>query len=106
AAGGEPIATAVSLAGGQWQARARVSLPAYGYRLLGLVSTEQIEPSAWTPGSEVCLGTRSVSLKDRVLTVTEDEKQLTVSVPPFRLSDPSGVAGTEEVTPSWAGAHT
>jgi hypothetical protein len=103
---GKLIPTATSLADGRWSARARVQLPAYGYKLLGLVPSREVERSQWSSGSKVRFAGAGASLSNAVLTIAEGKNQVEVSVAPFRLSDPSGAAKTEDVTPNWHKADT
>lgn len=103
---GTTIPTATSFQGGWWSARACLDLPAYGYALLGLTPSEKVEASHWTDGRQVQRGARSASLADEVLRIAEGDASLGIDVAPFRLSDPSGVAETEVVQPTWEGATT
>jgi len=103
---GDPIPTAVRCQDGKWSARARVELPAYGYRLLGLLPTTEVETTRWVEGAEVRLGEKAAFLADGRLVIAEGKTRLEVSVPSFTLSDPSGAAETELVTPRWDHAET
>jgi len=98
---GEAIPTAVWLRDGKWSARARVELPAYGYKVFGLAASAEVETYHWTDGDEVHFAGRAARLSEGKLTISEGAKQVEVSVAPFRLSDPSGVAETEDVVPNW-----
>jgi len=105
-ADGKRIPTAVSLRDGRWSATARVDLPSYGYKLLGLMPTADVTKEPWTTGDKVAFSGRSASLADGRLTVGEGQNQLAVALAPFKLSDPSRVAETETVTPDWTRATT
>ena len=144
-ADGRGLPTEILLRDGRWIAKARVALPAYGYKLLGLVPGEHVDRERWTPGREAQFAGRTASLAGEVLrtceetgcrerplrrsanngigaarsplptttipvsspilSIVEGDKRVEVSVAPFRLSDPSGVAPTEEVAPTWRDAH-
>jgi hypothetical protein len=101
-AGGQVLPTAVLRGERGWSARAEVELPAYGYRLLALQAAAPSPPPVWGAGARVEGYGQVAELADDVLTVGE----LSLSVEPFRLSDPSGVAATEEVAPDWGAAAT
>jgi len=103
---GQAIPTMTLFQDGQWLARARVALPSYGYKLLGLAPTQDVLSLTWKEASETQWGERRAALSEGKLVVSQGEKQVEVSVLPFRLSDPSGVAETEWVTPTWEGAKT
>lgn len=105
-ADGAPIPTAIRLQDGKWLATARVALPAYGYRLLGLKDSDRIETVRWQEGHNVRFAGRSASLSAGVLTVQEGDQQVQVTISPFALSDPAGVAETEDVMPTWDQAKT
>jgi hypothetical protein len=100
------LTTEVTHLGDHWSARARVHLPAYGYRLLGLVAAVPDEPAQWEAGDRVAFAGRSAWLRDGALHIAQGNQVVQVSVGPFKLSDPSGVAETEMVRPSWADADT
>ncbi|MBI5833377.1 MAG: hypothetical protein HZB16_13850 [Armatimonadetes bacterium] len=85
-----------------WTARAEVALPAYGYRLLELNPSDPTPPPVWTAGGAIEADGVSAALVDGRLTIDG----LTVAIEPFRLSDPSGTAPTEDVKPDWACATT
>ncbi len=104
-ADGCPLATETLYRNGRWSARAEVALPAYGYRLLSLQPATATTPQ-WAPGDAVDFAGKAASLQHEVLRVSDGRVHLGVSVAPFRLSDPSGVADTEEVTPDWSEAET
>lgn len=101
---GTPIPTTVSLRDGRWIATARVELPAYGYRFLGLEPSSKVETDAWTTGNEIAFGGRLASFADGRLVLGEAQNRIEVDVSPFKLSDPSKAAPTEDVTPTWADA--
>jgi hypothetical protein len=105
-ADGTRIPSAVTLREGKWHAEARVELPAYGYRLLALEPTSEICTESWTPGRQVTFAGRQASLTDGHLTLSEGANRVELSVAPFKISDPSGVASTEQVTPNWTAAVT
>jgi len=105
-ADGKAVPTAVSFGDGRWSLRGCVDLPPYGYKLLGLVPARDIQAPRWTSGHEVSFAGRSASLAQSVLRLTEGAREVRVTVAPFRLSDPSGVAPTEDVAPTWSAAHT
>ena len=106
AADGSRIDGAVISRNGKWTASARVDLPGYGYRLLGLAEQGPAQPVAWRTGSEVSSADRHAGLSEGRLTVIEGQTQVTVAVAPFRLQDPSGVAPAADVAPTWSGAAT
>ena len=103
---GEPLPTETTLSEGRWRAAARMDLPAYGYRVLGLAPTEDVDRADWESGASVESAGRSAAMRDGVLTITEGNRSVEVDVAPFRISDPSGAAPTEDVAPTWAGAAT
>jgi len=103
---GAPIPTDVRLQDGRWSASARVDLPAYGYRLLGLVDTDRVQTARWEEGMAISLGGRSASLSGGVLAIQDGDRRVEVVVSPFALSDPAGIAETEEVAPAWDKATT
>ncbi len=103
---GEPIPTLTQLQNGRWKVRARVDLPAYGYSVFGLAPTQDIHSLIWEDGASIDFAGRHASLEAGHVTVSHGEGQVEVSVPPFLLSDPSGVADTERVTPTWDDAKT
>jgi hypothetical protein len=103
---GSLVPTATLLQDGHWTSHARVALPAYGYKLLGLVPTSKIETWQWQAGQAVeFLGRRAV-LADGVLTITEGDQAVQVSIAPFVLTDPAGLVPQECVTPDWCHAQT
>lgn len=101
---GKQIPTVVSLRDGKWIAEARMELPAYGYKCLGLEPAGKVETDAWTTGNEVAFGGRLASFADGRLVLGEGQARVEIDLPPFKLSDPSKAAPTEEVTPTWADA--
>ncbi len=103
---GTPIPTATLLQEGHWVARARVALPAYGYKLLGLVPTDSVERWQWQQGHTVEFAGRRAALENGLLTICEGEQVITVSLAPFALADPAGLAPEEVVRPCWDGART
>ncbi|MDD2461470.1 MAG: hypothetical protein PHT98_10375, partial [Kiritimatiellae bacterium] len=107
AADGSPLSGALACRAGQWTASARVELPAYGYRLLGLREQPGAQPAAeWRAGSAVLADGKRAGLTEERLTVAEGARQIEIAVAPFRLSDPSGAAAAEEVRPDWSRATT
>ncbi len=101
---GSPTAT---LRGeGGWTARAEVALPAYGYRLLELRPAKPQPAPDWQSGNSVAADGISAGLADGKLTVSGPQGSVTLAIEPFRLSDPSGTAPTEEVKPDWQQAST
>ena len=105
-ADGTPVATQILLQEGRWSARAEVALPAYGCRLLALLPSAPSKPLRWENGSRVELAGRTASLANGALEIKEGANTLGISVGPFRLSDPSGAAETEEVIPHWRQGKT
>jgi hypothetical protein len=103
---GTPIATSTLFQAGRWSVGARVTLPAYGYKLFGLVPTSQISRYTWLPGDRVRTGELASALSEGRLTISRGRDNLEVSVSPFNLSDPSGVAETQAVSPHWRDAQT
>lgn len=103
---GHPISTAASLRDGAWSATARIGLPAYGYKLLALAPQSAATVDRWAPGSRAEFAGRAASLSGSALMIREGESMADVAVAPFRLSDPSGAAATEVVTPNWTAAET
>ncbi|OGV62722.1 MAG: hypothetical protein A3K19_08725 [Lentisphaerae bacterium RIFOXYB12_FULL_65_16] len=106
AADGAPTPAATLCLEGKWSASARVALPAYGYKLLGLRSTQDITVLDWQSGAAVAGHGWAADLTDGRLHLVKDGEAIEVNVAPFRLSDPSGAAKTEEVTPDWKRAKT
>ncbi|MCL6431167.1 MAG: hypothetical protein K6V36_09960 [Anaerolineae bacterium] len=102
---GAPIPTATLLQGGQWVARARVALPSYGYKVLGLVPTNSVERWQWRQGHAIEFSGRRATLENGLLTIAQGEQAVTVSVAPFALADPAGLAPQETVVPDWHGAQ-
>lgn len=108
-ADGTPLFTETLLRDGRWSATARVALPAHGYKLLRLTPTETVAMRRWREGDEVANGALRAALEDGRLNITSDavsQAPIELSVPPFSLTDPSGVAETEAVAPDWANAVT
>lgn len=106
AADGSRLPGRVTFREGHWSATARVELPAYGYRLLGL-QTERNKPAAtWKTGSEIASYGRHVSLNAGRLVLAEGERKIEIAVAPFKLQDPSGAAKPEDVKPDWTRATT
>ena len=105
-ADGKALPTAVSLHDGKWFAKSRIELPGYGYKLLGLVPAADIQTERWTRGRKAHFAGRSAALFDGHLTLSEGRKKVLVSIAPFKLSDPSGAAPTQEIAPTWAAAET
>ncbi len=109
---GEAFPTATLLQDGRWSTQARAALPAYGYKLLGLVPTSQIETWQWQPGWAVEFADRRAELVDGVLTIAEGAQAgqaaqaVQVSLAPFALADPAGLAPHEDLTPDWRYAQT
>ena len=107
AADGSPLPGDVACRAGQWTASARVELPAYGYRLLGLRERPDAQPAAeWRAGRDVSADGKCAALTEGRLIVAEGSRQIEITVAPFKLSDPSGAATTEEVRPDWTRATT
>lgn len=80
-------------------ASARVELPAYGYRLLGLRERPcDAQPLAewWCGPRRVSADGKCAALTEGRLIVAEGSRQIEITVAPFKLSDPSGAATTEE----------
>jgi hypothetical protein len=105
-ADGTRLPTAVTLREGKWHAETRIELPAYGYRLLALEPTGEVATELWRSGHQVALAGRQASLAEGRLTLSEGPNRVELAVGPFKLSDPSRVAPTEQVTPNWAAAVT
>ncbi len=105
-ADGSALPGGVELLNGEWTASARIDLPGYGYRLLGLQEQNPVAPQPWTPGNEVVSGGKRAALARGRLLVAEGEQQIEIAVTRFRLSDPSGAAAVEEVKPDWSRAST
>ena len=106
AADGSRLPGSVICREGQWRATARLELPAYGYRLLGL-RTEHGKPAGtWTTGSEISSDGRHVGLSAGRLMLAEGERKIEIAVAPFKLQDPSGAAKPENVKPDWTRATT
>jgi hypothetical protein len=103
---GTRIPSAVSLHDGKWITTARIALPSYGYKLLNLAPTDDVETERWTAGSAVAFTNRRASLSNGRLTLAEGQNPLDIRLAPFKLRDPSGVAPAEQVTPTWAAAAT
>ena len=106
AADGSRLPGAVTFREGQWSASARVELPAYGYRLLGLRAEHSGQPAAWKTGSEVSSDGRHVALNAGRLVLTGGVRPIEIAAAPFKIQDPSGAAAPEDVTPNWARATT
>jgi len=100
-----PVATTATFRDGRWSARARVDLPAYGYKVFGLGKGEPSAVPQWQTGDSVAFGGRTAALTDGILRISEGARELELTVAPFRLSDPSGVAETENVVPTWEHAE-
>ncbi len=98
--------SAVTLREGKWHAEGRVELPAYGYRLLALCSTDDVRTESWTSGQQVSHAGRQAALRDGHLALSEGPNHVELSVGPFKLSDPSKVASVEQVAPDWSKAVT
>ncbi|NLS77498.1 MAG: hypothetical protein GXY76_09595 [Chloroflexi bacterium] len=105
-ADGTPIPTATRLENGKWSATARVALPAYGYRMLGLQASDLVETARWREGAAVRFAGKQASLSDGALLVQEGDQQVQVTFSPFALSDPAGMAEAEVLAPTWALAKT
>ena len=103
---GTRIPTVASLHDGQWVATARVPLPDYGYKLLGLEPSDDVLTQSWTSAHKAAFAGRQVSLVHGSLTIREGSKRIEVKASPFRLTDPSGTAPEEQVAPTWNTATT
>jgi hypothetical protein len=106
AADGSPMPGGVTFHDGKWTAAARVDLPAYGYRLLGLQERAAEAPVSWKTGNEIAFDGKHVGLSAGRLTLSEGRRQIAIAVAPFRLQDPSGAAQVEEVKPGFDRAST
>lgn len=106
---GQPLCGATTLEGGRWQVKAKLDLPAYGYRLLGLHPTDEVTATEWRESNVVERGGESsprlrAALDDGRLVISAGDRHIEVSLEPFELSDPSGTWPAEEVQPNWHGA--
>ena len=106
AADGSPLPGSATLREGQWTASARVDLPAYGYRLLGLKTGAAAPQTEWKQGSEAVSESGRAELTSGRLLLTESGRPIELAVAPFTLRDPSGAAAQEEVKPDWSRATT
>jgi hypothetical protein len=91
---------------GKWTSVARVDLPSYGYRLLGLRDCSPEPAKSWRPGNTIAFDGRQAGLDANRLTVSEGQQQVRVSVAHFTLKDPSGASADQQVTPDFANATT
>ncbi|HOZ45267.1 MAG TPA: hypothetical protein PLO37_01090 [Candidatus Hydrogenedentes bacterium] len=105
-ADGKAVPNALMFENGRWHARAHVALPAYGYAVLALASGSDVEVARWEAGCEAHFEAGCVRLHDDTLEVEIRGRRISVSVAPFRLSDPSGAAPAEDVAPTWQNAST
>ena len=85
---------------------AQVSLPDYGYLLLGFKTGAVPQEPSWTEGRSIAAGSLLVSLNEQWVTLRAGERSARLSIPPFRLEDPSHVCPIETVVPDLSQAHT
>jgi len=91
---------------GAWSVTTRVKLPPYGYTLFGLATAAPSPPSPWCQGNTAEFAGWRVELESGDLMLSGPGGDISISIPPFRISDPSGTAATEDIAPNWDHACT
>lgn len=105
-ADGSSLGGGVVFQEGKWTSVARVDVPPYGYRLLGLRECSPEPAKSWCPGSSISTEGWQAGLNAGRLTISEGQQQVSVSVATFKLNDPSGAAPEQVVTPDFSNATT
>jgi hypothetical protein len=105
-ADGSSLGGGVIFHDGKWTSVARVDLPSYGYRLFGLRDCSPEPVKSWRAGNAIAFDGRQAGLDGNRLTVSDEQQQLSVSVAPFTLRDPSSASADQQVTPDFANATT
>ncbi|NMA46326.1 MAG: hypothetical protein GX945_07170 [Lentisphaerae bacterium] len=86
---------------GKWETTARVAMPAYGYALFGVIPAPAPAAPAWENGSVAEFAGRRAELTGNSLVIQGPDGEIGLSLPPFHLADPAGVAPEEDIVPTW-----
>jgi len=103
---GKVLSGIIRSTGTQYIITTKVSLPGYGYSLLGFKSGSISQESPWTEGQEIVRGALSVSLEGKGIKLRIGKRSAYLFIPPFQLEDPSHVCGRETISPDFSQAYT
>jgi len=82
---GEKLKSSVISTGGNCQIEFEATLPAYGYQVIGLKKTQDLNTHAWTEGNAIRNGKQTLTARNDKIIYESDGKSIELSLDSFKI---------------------
>ena len=82
---GNQYKTKIFRQGNEYNLKAEIPMPEYGYRLIGLINTNKIEKPNWENGNEISNANLSIQAFDDYITIKNGSRSFKLSIDSFQV---------------------